>query len=74
MYERKWAYLREGKGMALVAGSYYTQSGINLLGKWLEVPFAQKVEEGVMQLIYKGETVHIPVDDVMFKSGNLFFI
>jgi len=74
MYERKWAYLREGKKKALVAGNYYTESGKNMLGLWLEVPFAQKVEEGVMQLLYKGETIYVPVDDVMFTSGDLFFV
>ena len=74
MYCRKWAYLRSGKRKALIAESYYTKNGKNLLGEWLDVPFAQKVEEGVMQLIYRGETVHIPVDDVMFKSTDLFYI
>lgn len=74
MYERKWAYLRDGKRKALIAESYYTNSGKNLIGEWLDVPFAQKVEEGVMQLVYRGETVYIPVDDVMFKSTDLFYV
>ena len=71
---RKWAYLRDGKEKALIAEEYYTMSGVPLLGKWCDVPYAQKVEEGEMHVCYQGEYVRIPVDDIMFKRSSLFFV
>lgn len=71
---RKWAYLRDGEEKALIAEEYFTMSGVPLVGKWLDVPYPQKVEEGMMHLTYKGEYVRITVDDIMFHSKDLFFV
>ena len=59
--------------MFVVEIDFDTQ-GNPLLGKWLDVPFSQCVEEGNMILMHNGIKAIVPCDDIMFYDKDTFFI
>ena len=71
---RKKAYIREGKSFVLVVEPHTDEEGNQLLGKWIDVPFIQCVEEGNMELLHNGIKAIVPCDDTMFKDCNTFVI
>jgi hypothetical protein len=68
---RKYRLVREGKN-ALVAESTILE-GEELLGQWLDVPFLQDTEEGVMELFHNGKPVKIPVEHLMFRRSDFVY-
>lgn len=71
---QKKAYIREGEGKVLVVEVHYDSKGNPLLGKWLDVPYIQCVEEGNMHLTHNGIKAVVPCDDIMFHDSDTFFI
>lgn len=74
MIMRKKAQIREGEAKVLVVEIHFDTQVNPLLGKWLDVPFSQCVEEGNITLMHNGIKAVVPCDDIMFHDSDTFFI
>lgn len=71
---QKKAHIREGEKKVLIVELHTDRKGNQLLGKWLDVPYIQCVEEGSITLMHDGIKVVVPCDDIMFRDEDTFVI
>jgi len=71
---QKKTYIRDGEEKVLIVELHTDKKGNQLLGKWLDVPYIQCIEEGNINLVHNGIKVVIPCDDIMFRDEDTFVI
>ncbi len=71
---QKKAHIREGEKRVLIVEMHTDKKGNQLIGKWLDVPYIQCIEEGNIHLIHEGIEVVVPCDDIMFNDCDVFVI
>lgn len=71
---QKKTYIREGEHKVFIVEPHFDNKGNPLMGKWVDVPYIQCIEEGDIHLVHNGVKAVVPCDDIMFRDDDTFTI